>query len=53
MPLRPVARKAFRTIVRRRRRVIIDWKFSVLVFFWRLIPARLWERMPVSVIKNE
>ena len=53
MPLCPVARKAFRAIVRRRRRVIIDWKFSVLVFFWRLIPAGLWERMPVSVIKNE
>ena len=53
MPLWPVARKAFRAIVRRRRRVIIDWKFSVLVFFWRLIPAGLWERMPVSVIKNE
>lgn len=53
MPLQPVARKVFRAIERRRRRVVIDWRFAVLVFFWRLIPAGLWERMPVRVIKNE
>ena len=52
MPLQPVARKVFRAIERRRRRVVIDWRFPVLVFFWRLIPAGLWERMPVRVIKN-
>ncbi len=52
MPLQPVARKVFRAIERRRRRVVIDWRFAVLVFFWRLIPAGLWERMPVRVIKN-
>ena len=53
MPLLPVARKVFRAIERRRRRVIIDWRFAILVFFWRLIPAGLWERMPVRVIENE
>lgn len=53
MSLPPVARKVFRAIERRRRRVVIDWRFAILVFFWRLIPAGLWERMPVKVIKNE
>lgn len=53
MPLQPVARKVFRALSAAVCRVVIDWRFAVLVFFWRLIPAGLWERMPVRVIKNE
>jgi len=26
---------------------IIDWRYSVLVFFWRLIPRWLWRRIPL------
>ena len=43
----PVARRIFRAIVRRRRRVVIDRRYAVLVFFWRLLPAWLWERLPI------
>ena len=43
----PVARRIFRAIVRRRRRVVIDRRYAVLVFCWRLLPAWLWERLPI------
>ncbi len=29
----------------RRRRAIIDWRYSILVAFWRMIPRCLWERI--------
>lgn len=43
----PVARRIFRAIRRRRRRIVIDRRYAVLVLLWRLIPAWLWERLPV------
>ena len=43
----PVARRIFRAIVRSRRRVVIDRRYAVLVFCWRLLPAWLWERLPI------
>lgn len=43
----PVAERIFRAIRRRRRRIVIDWRYALLVFLWRLIPAWLWERLPV------
>lgn len=47
MPADRVARRIFRAIIRQRRRVVIDGRFALLVFFWRLIPAWLWERLPI------
>lgn len=43
----PVARRIFRAICRRRRRIVIDRRYAVLVFLWKTIPAWLWERLPV------
>lgn len=43
----PVARRIFRAIVRGRRRTVIDRRYALLVFLWRLIPQWLWERLPV------
>ena len=34
-----------RAILKRRRLLIFDWKFKVIVFIWRLIPSCIWERM--------
>ena len=31
-------------ILRRKRIVVIDWRFRILTFFWRLVPQWLWER---------
>lgn len=47
MPADRVARSIFRAIVRGRRRVVIDGRFAVLVFLWKLIPAWLWERLAI------
>lgn len=53
-PMLMTADKAARCILRglkRRRRVIIfDWRFKLLVAFWRLIPRWLWERL--TIVRN-
>ena len=27
---------------------VIDWRYAILVFFWRLIPRWLWTRMKIG-----
>ena len=43
-----VARKIVKAIRRRKRVVIVDWRYRLLVAFWRLIPDALWERIPIG-----
>ena len=42
------ARLIVEAIDHRKRRAIIDWRYAILVFFWRLIPNWLWERLPIA-----
>ena len=42
-----VARKIVKAVDRGKRRVIIDGRYRLLVFFWRLVPMWLWERLPI------
>lgn len=42
-----VARSIVRALNQRKRVIVIDGRYRVLVFFWRLIPRWLWERLPV------
>lgn len=42
-----VAGLAVRAICRKRRKVVIDWRYAVLTFFWRLVPDCIWERMNI------
>ena len=53
MLMRPerVAVRIFRALVRRERSVIIDRRYALLVFFWRLIPRILWERLDIRTRK--
>ena len=44
-----VARQIVQALERKRRVVIIDGRYRLLVFFWRLIPRWLWKRLPVHV----
>ena len=37
-----------RAIHRKQRIAVIDWRYRLLVFFWKLIPAGIWKRMPVK-----
>lgn len=39
-----------RALERRKRVFIFDWKFRLIVLFWRLIPGCIWERM--TFVKN-
>ena len=49
MLMRPekVATRIVRALEQRKRRIVIDRRYAVLVFFWRLIPEWLWERLPI------
>ena len=39
-----------RALERRKRICTFDWRFRVVVFFWKLIPSGLWER--ITFVKN-
>ena len=43
-----VARIIVRAVMRRRRVVVVDWRYAVLVALWRMIPRCIWERMKVK-----
>ena len=37
-----------RALNHKQRVVTIDWRYAVIVFFWRMIPRWLWKRLPVK-----
>lgn len=43
-----VARKIFKALIHKKRIIIIDWRYQILVFFWRMIPLWIWERLPIK-----
>ncbi|MCL2417559.1 MAG: SDR family NAD(P)-dependent oxidoreductase [Bacteroidales bacterium] len=43
-----VAKKIVKALRKQKRSTIIDWRFAVLVFFWKLIPNWIWERMKIK-----
>lgn len=49
MPPDRAVRQIVRAIDRRRRVAVINRRWSILAFFWRLIPDRLWTRLPVKI----
>lgn len=42
-----VAQKIVKALSRKKRRVVIDWRYAILVFFWKSIPSYIWERLPI------
>lgn len=50
MSLEQATRHIMRGLKRRRRIVIFDWRFRLLVLFWNIIPRWLWERL--TIIRN-
>lgn len=48
MTTEQVARSIMKAIKHRRHVCIIDTRWRILTFFWRLIPNRLWRRMKLS-----
>ncbi|MDR1003403.1 MAG: SDR family NAD(P)-dependent oxidoreductase [Prevotellaceae bacterium] len=53
MPVERVANRIMKAIHSSERRcpryriIVIDGRYRLLVFFWRLIPRQLWERLPI------
>ena len=45
MKTETVAKKICRALEKKKAVATIDWKYRLLVFFWRLIPAPVWRRM--------
>ena len=43
-----VAQHIIKALRRKRRIVVIDGRYRVVVFFWRMIPRWLWERLPIT-----
>lgn len=43
-----VARRIVQAIGRKKRIAVIDWKYRIIVFFWKMIPRRLWRILPVK-----
>lgn len=48
MKAEPVAREIIYALKHRKRIRIIDWRYRILVFFWRLIPRPVWERLKIT-----
>ena len=48
MNVNRVAESIVKAIEKRRRVVVIDWRYRLLTFFWRLLPEWLWERMRIG-----
>ena len=36
------------SLERKQRIVVIDWRYRILVFFWKMIPRWRWKRLPVK-----
>ena len=43
-----VANTIFRVVVQKKRKIIIDWRYKILVFFWKMIPNWLWKYLPIK-----
>lgn len=43
-----VAEYIVRALKHKKRVTVIDGRYRLLVFFWRMIPRWLWERLPIK-----
>lgn len=42
-----VAKRIVRALNHHQRVVVIDWRYAIIVFFWRMIPRRIWKQLPI------
>ena len=47
MQVDKVAARIMQALRRKRRRMVIDRRYALFVFFWRLIPQCIWERLKI------
>lgn len=42
-----VARQIVSAIAKKKRRIVVNWRYAVLVYGWKLLPQWLWERLRI------
>lgn len=42
-----VAQKTVKAMMHKKRSLIIDWRYRLLVYFWKLIPDCIWEKLTI------
>ncbi|MDD6003841.1 MAG: SDR family NAD(P)-dependent oxidoreductase [Bacteroidales bacterium] len=42
------AKIIYKAIIKKKRIKIIDWKYAILVFLWKMIPDFVWERLKID-----
>lgn len=52
MQVEKVADQIYNSIKRKKSVAIIDWKYSILVCFWKLIPRIIWRKLPIRTSKK-
>lgn len=45
---RKVATHIIRALNRKQRVVVVDWRYALIVFFWRMIPRWIWKRLSIK-----
>lgn len=50
MSVEKTARSIFKALCKRRRKVVIDWRFAIITALWTLIPQSIWER--IRIVRN-
>lgn len=48
MDKKSVAKKVLKAIDQKRRVIVIDYRYQLIVFFWRMLPQFIWKRMPIK-----
>lgn len=48
MKVETVGKEIIAALHKQKRVAIIDWRYRLIVFFWRFIPRFLWKRMPIK-----
>ena len=48
MKIEDVAKSIVKALYSKRRVAVIDWRYRILVFFWKMIPRFIWKRMKVK-----
>lgn len=43
-----VVKHIVRAVERGKRKVIIDWKYQIVCFFWRMLPSSIWEKLRIN-----
>ena len=48
MSPKTVAAHIVRALHKKQRIAVIDWRYRLLIFIWKLLPAGIWKLMPVK-----